>query len=79
MSRYKHTPQYPSKLPRAISGQDIGKIRAKLGEIIQTINIAILLLAVLALIAQCQPVEASNKIGNKPRFHAPKWAVLGNY
>lgn len=79
MRRYKHTTQHPNKLPRAIRGQDIGKIMAKLGEIIQTINIAILLLMILVVITQCQPVEASNKIGNKPRFYATKRAVLGNY
>ena len=79
MRRYKHTAQHPNKLPRAIRGQNIGKIMAKLGEIIQTINIAILLLMILAMITQCQPVEASNKIGNKPRFHATKQAILGNY
>ena len=79
MRRYKHTAQHPNKLPRAINGQNIGKIMAKLGEIIQTINIAILLLMILAMITQCQPVEASNKIGNKPRFHATKQAILGNY
>ena len=79
MRRYKHTTQHPSKLPRAINGQNIGKIRAKLGEIIQTINIAILLLMILVVITQCQPVEASNKIGNKPLFYATKQAIRGNY
>ena len=79
MRRYKHTTQHPNKLQRAIRGQDIGKIMAKLGEIIQTINIAILLLMILVVITQCQPVEASNKIGNKPRFYATKRAFLGNY
>lgn len=79
MSRYKHTTQHPNKLQRAIRGQDIGKIRGKLGEIIQTINIAILLLIVLVVITQCQPVEASNKIGNKPLFYATKQAIRGNY
>lgn len=79
MRRYKHTTQHLNKLPRAINGQNIGKIMAKLGEIIQTINIAILLLMILAMITQCQPVEASNKIGNKPRFYATKQAILGNY
>ena len=79
MRRYKHTAQHPNKLPRAINGQNIGKIMAKLGEIIQTINIAILLLMILAMITQCQPVEASNKIGNKPLFYATKQAIRGNY
>ena len=79
MSRYKHTTQHPNKLQRAIRGQDIGKIRGKLGEIIQTINIAILLLMILVVITQCQPVEASNKIGNKPLFYATKQAIRGNY
>ena len=79
MRRYKHTTQHPNKLPRAINGQNIGKIMAKLGEIIQTINIAILLLTILVVITHWQPVEASNKIGNKPLFYAPKQAILGNY
>lgn len=79
MRRYKHTTQHPNKLPRAIRGQNIGKIMAKLGEIIQTINIAILLLMILVVITQCQPVEASNKIGNKPLFYATKQAIRGNY
>ena len=79
MRRYKHTTQHPNKLQRAIRGQDISKIMAKLGEIIQTINIAILLLMILVVITQCQPVEASNKIGNKPLFYATKQAIRGNY
>ena len=72
MRRYKHTTQHPNKPPRAIRGQNIDKIMAKLGEIIQTINIAILLLMVLVVITHWQPVEAGNKIGNKPLFYATK-------
>jgi hypothetical protein len=75
MTQHKDTTHKPNTLET----QNKRQSERFINTLLDCLLMAGMVLLVLILATYCQPVEASNKIGNKPRFYATKRAVLGNY